>query len=136
MTRVLLDTGPLVAALDTRDSNHLACIEYLRTARDDLFTTEAVLTEAMHLLGAHEPRGLCFRFLRNLNVRFASVSGQGLLRAEALMKQYADLPMDYADASLVVAGEALGIDTVLTLAQRDFQVYRLEGRRPFRFVLR
>lgn len=42
----------------------------------------------------------------------------------ALMKKYSDLPMDLADASLVVVAEHLKHGRILTTDQRDFQVYR------------
>lgn len=125
----------MVAWIQPRDASHHRCVEYLRTAHDEFLTTEAVLTEAMHLMPGSRDRAACFGLLRALNVRFVAVTGEGLLRANALMQQYADLPMDYADASLIVAGERLGLDTVLTLDEADFRVYRLDGRRPFRFVL-
>jgi uncharacterized protein len=135
VTRVLLDTGPLVAWVNVRDAQHARCVDYLRNVGDELITTEAVLTEALHLIAARDARSHCFALLRDLRVRFANLTAQGLARAEDLMRQYADLPMDYADASLVVAGEMIGIDLVLTLDERDFRTYRLEGKRPFRLVL-
>ena len=135
MTLVLLDTGPLVAWVDPADRDHARCVQYLRDARDELVTTEAVLTEALHFLKAPSERKACFALLRELNVRFANLTAPGLVRAEGLMRQYFDLPMDYADASLVVAGEMMGVDFVLTLDERDFRTYRLEGKRPFRLVL-
>jgi predicted nucleic acid-binding protein len=135
MSLVLLDTGPLVAWIDSRDVAHPKCVQYLRVARDELVTTEAVLTEALYLLRPIQAKVACFELLRALEVRFAPLVETGLARAEALMRQYSDLPMDFADASLVVAAEMLGADTVLTLDERDFRVYRLEGSRPFRFAL-
>lgn len=50
------------------------------------------------------------------------------------MERYADLPMDYADATLVALGEELDTDAVLTTDRRDFEVYRLRERRPFRIL--
>ncbi len=45
-------------------------------------------------------------------------------RCEALMAQYRDAPMDYADASLVAAAETLGLKKILTL-DSHFYAYRL-----------
>jgi hypothetical protein len=47
------------------------------------------------------------------------------------VKQYADLPMDYADATLVVLAEELETNLVFTTDRRDFSVYRIKGRRRF-----
>ena len=48
-----------------------------------------------------------------------------------LMKQYADLPMDLADASLVILAEHLGHGRILSVDQRDFNSYRWKNTRPF-----
>ena len=42
--------------------------------------------------------------------------------------------MDYADATLVVLAEEIGSDVIFTTDRRDFGVYRIRGRRPFRIV--
>lgn len=48
-----------------------------------------------------------------------------------LMKQYADLPMNLADASLVIVAEHLGEGKILSADQRDFNTYRWKNREPF-----
>jgi predicted nucleic acid-binding protein len=53
----------------------------------------------------------------------------------ALMKKYANLPMDLADASLVLLAEHLGHGRVLTTDTRDFGTYRWKSRKPFKNVL-
>ena len=52
-----------------------------------------------------------------------------------LTKKYADLPMDFADACLVFLAEKLDIDTIATI-DRDFDVYRIEGKRPFTILIK
>ncbi len=47
------------------------------------------------------------------------------------MEKYRDLPMDFADATLVALGERLHTNLVFTLDRRDFTVYRLFGVKPF-----
>ena len=56
-------------------------------------------------------------------------------RLEALMKQYSDLPMDLADASLVLLAEEQGDGRVLTTDRRDFHAYRWKTRKPFKNLL-
>jgi predicted nucleic acid-binding protein len=58
-----------------------------------------------------------------------------IAEAAALMKKYADTPMDFADATLVRAAEQLGIVEVLTLDRRGFSTYRMSKGRGFRLVL-
>jgi uncharacterized protein len=62
------------------------------------------------------------------------ISPESLGRAVDLMDQYRNVPMDYADATLVTLGEDLDLDDVFTLDRRGFSVYRLRGRRSFQIV--
>jgi predicted nucleic acid-binding protein len=55
-------------------------------------------------------------------------------RARSLLEQYSSLPMDFADATLVVLAEELGTNIVLTTDRRDFGIYRIQGRRRFRIL--
>lgn len=55
-------------------------------------------------------------------------------QARDLVSQYSDLPMDYADATLVVLAEELGTNLVFTTDRRDFRVYRIRGRRRFEIL--
>ena len=52
------------------------------------------------------------------------------------MEKYADLPMDLADASLVVAATELGEGRILSTDQRDFDTYRWKDTEPFHNLLR
>ena len=51
------------------------------------------------------------------------------------MQQYADLPMDFADASLVILAEELGHGRILSTDNRDFHTYRWKNRHPFQNLL-
>ncbi|HET8698890.1 MAG TPA: hypothetical protein VFO94_15490, partial [Gammaproteobacteria bacterium] len=57
-----------------------------------------------------------------------------LKAAAKLMRRYADTPMDYADATLVLLADALNIADILTLDRRGFSTYRAGGRRAFRLL--
>lgn len=52
-----------------------------------------------------------------------------------LMKKYADLPMDLADASLVVLAEEIKEDRILTTDFRDFNIYRWQDNKKFNILL-
>ena len=132
---VLLDTGAWIALLDGDDRAHGRCVEALRGVLGRLISTEAVLTEAMWLAGALQdgPRR-CAEVVRRGTVTLVPVSADSLGRAVDLMAKYRNVPMDFADATLVTLGEDLGLDRVFTLDRRGFSVYRLHGRRPFQIV--
>ncbi len=132
---ILVDTGPLVALFDRHDRHHARCRDTLATLREPLLTTVPVLTEAFHMLSPDSPGARALR-------TFVAAGGPpgwflgrtALSRAFELMDAYADHPMDLADASLVVAGEAVRTRKVFTLDRGDFSTYRLRfGRRQQAF---
>ena len=130
---ILVDTGPLVALFDPRDQQHSHCRDVLKAIREPLATTVPVLTEVFHMLssgsqGADRVRD--FVLERGLAIWF--MDSERLARAFELMEQYADHPMDLADASLIVAAEALNTRKVLTVDRHDFSTYRVRrGHRHY-----
>jgi predicted nucleic acid-binding protein len=124
---VLVDTGPLVALFDPSDAARAPCLECLEALEaDDLVTTEAVVTEAVFLLSfSTKAQGALLRLLASGRPRVESLTAEERLRAGELIERYADLPMDYADATLVVLAERLRATRIFTLDWRDFSVYRV-----------
>src|SRR5207244_3412274 len=103
--------------------------------RAPVVSTEAVLTEATHLLGGvHGGRRACIDFFLSGAALLVPASTSSLRRCGELIAQYADQPMDYADATLVALAEELGAARVFTTDRKDFSVYRLGGRRRFEIV--
>ena len=134
---VLLDTGPIVALFDPRDADHEPCRRIFASRRPKLITTAPVLTEAFHILRP-ESRGSqqLRRFVLSGAVTVRSMNNDDIRRAFELMDLYSNLPMDLADASLVVTAEALSTRRIFTLDRRDFSVYRLRsGRRQVAFEI-
>jgi predicted nucleic acid-binding protein len=137
---ILLDSGPVIAIVDRRDGQHTICVEAAATISEPLITTVAVLTEALHIAGGRVGRrnawpvqDAIFNLVIAGRVAIAAHSTQSLVRTRALMEKYSDLPMDFADATLVALGEERKIDRVFTL-DSDFRRYRLHGRRAFEVV--
>ena len=58
-----------------------------------------------------------------------------LPRLTELMGQYADLPTDLADASLVLLAEELGEGRIVSTDERDFHAYRWNSQHPFSNLL-
>jgi predicted nucleic acid-binding protein len=121
---ILLDTGPLVAVLDSADQGHLDCVELWHEVADRCITTEAVVTEATHLIGRAGPASLPLELLLAARIPVVPLERAGHEHAVHLMRRYEALPMDYADASLVVVADALRIQTVFTLDRKGFRTYR------------
>lgn len=132
---VLVDTGPLVALFDPSDHARESCREALSALdRADLVTSEAVITEAMYLLAfSTRAQVALLTFLAAGKPRVESLTTADLQRAAELVEKYSSLPMDYADATLVVLAERLRTSRVFTLDRRDFSVYRVR-RGKFRVI--
>jgi len=123
---VLIDTGPLVAWFDRRDPDHAFCSRFFAAASGPLISTWPVLTEVCHLVPAEvAPRILEWVQLGGLQL--AELPTAALLQVGPWMRQYADLPMDLADASLLWLAHQSGVHAIATLDRRDFGVYRLPG---------
>jgi predicted nucleic acid-binding protein len=131
----ILDTGPLVALLSKTDSAHAACVSALEAFHGHLITTEPVLTEAMHLVrrqpGAQEA---CLDFFLQGGAVLVELNVKRLASCKALVARYCDIPMDFADATLVSLTEELGIARVFTLDRRGFAAYRWRKTRRFEIV--
>lgn len=131
--RALLDTGVLVAFLHRDDRDHRAAVDAVRRFRGTLLTTEAVLTESMHLLGRTAGgRAACLEFFLRDGALLAPSSRASLARCRGLLEAYDDLPADFADATLVALAEETDTWTVLTLDRADFSVYRGADGESFR----
>ncbi len=137
MSTWLVDTGPLVAYLDVNDPGHGEVVAYLDPFEGQLVTTSAVITEAMHFVamswnGPH----LLAQFVVASAMEIYDLSRPPeLLEAVALMEKFADTPMDFADATLVLLAEALNVHQILTLDRRGFSSYRTRRRRHLQLVL-
>ena len=134
---ILLDTGPLVALFDPADDSHRPCVETLRTIVEPLGTTIPVLTEAFHLLspGSNGATNL-IHFIADSGLALWFLDPQTMERAFELMQQYADHPMDLADASLVAMAESENLHKIFTIDRSDFAAYRIKrGHRLRAFEL-
>ena len=132
---LLLDTGAFVALVDRSERRHTDCVAVLEDWSGRIVTTEAVLTETLHLVGPRwQAQKVCLEFLRRGAFLMLPASQASLKRVSVLMEKYHDIPMDYADATLVALGEELGTNLVFTLDRRGFSTYRLNQRRNFKVV--
>jgi predicted nucleic acid-binding protein len=131
---VLADTGALLALLDPRDRWHERCVVALGEIYLPMTTTEAVLTELFHLVGdAPRARAAAWALVR-ATTALAELADDDLAAIERHMAKYGDLPMDFADATLLRIAERESIATVFTVDHADFSVYRIGGRKRFRIV--
>jgi hypothetical protein len=132
MANLLVDAGPLVALLHKDDQDHARCVDVLKCLREPLLTTWIPITEAMYLLGfSMEAQYALLKMIERGMLQVLSLEVDDLPSIRKLMRKYADLPMDFADATLVQVAKREGIDQIFTLDQRDFTVYRLWRGKAF-----
>jgi predicted nucleic acid-binding protein len=132
--RGLIDSGTLIALVDASDRWHSACTEAFRDLDLPLATSTAVLTELFHHQASDSYRlRAAWNLVRSRSVRVLPIGENDLPELERLMLKYADRPMDFADATLVRLAEREGLTTILTV-DRDFEVYRIGGRKAFRVL--
>ena len=136
MKKILIDSGPLIALFDRNDKYHLASINFIKNNKAELITTLASLTETLHLLDFNRNAQIDFLSWVNAGaVTLEPISSNDLQRIKELTIKYSDLPMDFADACLVLLAEKLNIDTIATI-DRDFDIYRLKGKKTFTTLIK
>jgi len=123
--KAILDTGPLVALLNARDSLHAWAKEVFETMRGPYLTSEANITEMCLLLEAAQPRS---------SLRVMQMLADGLLLAEpflpgrlaevrAVMERYRYRSVDFADGCVVCLSNRERRLTVISADRKDFTVY-------------
>lgn len=132
----LCDGGPLYALVNKNDAHSARCRAILPQLSFPLITTWPCFTEAMYF--AYEAGGwlmqkALWQLIRRGDLRLHIASSDEEERMQALMEQYQDTPMDFADASLVAAAEVLRIARVFT-TDGHFYVYQRYGNQPFEVV--
>lgn len=125
---IVVDTGPLVALINSSDADHQRCVQWIEAIDEPLLVPNTVLTEVCYLLQRRCGSKVEARFLRELAAddRFTLVPilGEDLPRVAELVETYEDFPLGGADASVIAVAERLGVARIATLDRRHFTVVR------------
>lgn len=136
---VITDSGFWLGLLRDDDAYHARCREAWRRHVDEgWITTWAVVTETCWLLGRHVGEVAKADWLSAIakgQIQVFDLKGADCDRVATLVLKYRDLPMDFADASLVILAEHLGHGRILSTDERDFATYRFKSRYPFENLL-
>ena len=125
LNTILIDAGPLIALFDKDDNYHNKIIEFLKDKKFKYITTNAVITEVTYMLNfSIEAQISLFEWIMKEGVLLQEIQQNDISRIVELTKKYRDRPMDYADATLVVAAEKTGINQIISI-DSDFDIYRL-----------
>ena len=115
---IAVDTGFLLALLDARDRNHAAALNWEPSVEEGWITTWPVVTELCYLVTTKLSVAVavdCMQEMTHGAIKIWDIPDQQAREIPALMKRYANLPMDPADASLVLLAEHLGHGPALDL---------------------
>lgn len=123
----LLDSGFLYATVDQDDKNHARVMQVLASRKERVLLPTIVLTETTHLLAARRGHLVMRQFIGRLAQHpFPLVNPiqDDFSRIYDLLDQYANLRLDFVDATIIALAERFNIQRILTVDQRDFRAVR------------
>jgi predicted nucleic acid-binding protein len=124
MKNILIDAGPLIALFDRSDHYHLKAISFLKSLDKGLITTWPVITESSHMLSFSTKAQVNFlEWIVRGGLKIYEMKHEHISRLSELTKKYDDVPMDLADASLMLVSEIKGIQQIASI-DSDFYKYR------------
>ena len=128
---ILIDSGILIAYYSAADNYHLQVCRFLEGCTSQLITTHSCITEVMWLLSSNwRTQNEFLLDLAKELYECVPLLPQDFTRIAELNTQYADLPGDFADLSLIAISERLNIEAIATL-DSDFDIYRRYRKQPF-----
>ena len=124
MKSTLIDAGSIIALFNKNDKYHKVIKGFLRDYQGKLITSWPVITEASHMLDFNVQVQIdLFKWIRLGGLLIEEVNIDDIDRIITLSEKYSDIPMDLADASLVVLSEKLKIIEIITI-DSDYYIYR------------
>ena len=124
MKSILIDAGPLIALFDRSDQYHLKALQFIEDFKGELWTTWSVVTEVSYMLDFNQQVQLNFlTWIERGGLNIFMLAGSHIYRFTALMEKFSDVPMDLADASLIVASELTNYKEIASI-DSDFYIYR------------
>ncbi len=124
MRNTLIDAGPLIALFDSSDQYHLKAVRFIKEFEGQLCSTWPVLTEVCHLLDFNAKAQLNFLlWVERGAINLIELNANHLSRIIEFTRKFSDVPMDLADASLMVAAEKLNCMEIASI-DSDFYIYR------------
>lgn len=134
---LVLDTGPLIALLNTGDPDHARCADLLANTTEDLVIPSPVMVEVDYwcrkLLGP-EALEVLVEDIGAGAYRWFELDTGTMRRAVEMTIRYRDLDLGYVDAAVVATCEALDEDKVVSLDRRHFSVVRPVHRPSLRVL--
>jgi predicted nucleic acid-binding protein len=136
MTKLaVVDAGPLYAAADTDDADHVASLAALARPELRLVVPALVIAEATYFVGRRLGPAAEAAFLRGLAaLDVEAPDSEDFTRMAQLVEEYADFPLGGTDASVIALAERLDAPTVVTLDRRHFGAVKPRHRETFELL--
>ena len=124
MKKCLIDAGPLIALFDRDDKFHISVKDFIKRFKGRLYTSWPVITEVLHMLDYSVNTQIDFlKWVRKGALDIKQITTEDISRIIELSEKYSDIPMDFADASLIIIAEAERIKEIISI-DADFYIYR------------
>jgi len=125
MTGAVFDTGPLVAALDRRDSRHEECAAFLSSFIGRRLLPVTVMTEVCWMFEEWPDIEAAFLdAVASGSFELVRLEDADIQRMSELVRQYGDFPLGATDASVIAVAERLDLRHVATLDHRHFRAIK------------
>jgi len=124
---VVADTGPLYALVDRSDARHKRVVDWWRKNREPVAIPVCVLPEVCYLLNTRissQAEAAFVRSIANGELVIEQLEPEDIVRAEVLLKKYADLEVGFVDATVIATAERLDAAEILTTDRRHFSAIR------------
>jgi predicted nucleic acid-binding protein len=131
----LADAGPLYAAADADDQDHLASRRALSRSDLRLVVPALVVAEATYFVGRRLGAAAEGAFLRGIGeFDVEGPSREDFTRMAELVEEYADFPLGGTDASVIALAERLDAHMIVTLDRRHFAAVKPLHRDAFELI--
>ena len=124
---LILDTGPVLAAIDAADPDHARCAALVTGGQEDLVIPALVLGELDYWCARRLTVDDWLTLLSDVAAGVYQIEPptvEDLERCGELQDRYRDLSLGVVDASVIALAERLNEPKVATLDQRHFRAVR------------
>jgi uncharacterized protein len=128
MKNTLIDAGPLIALFNKNDKYHEKTKEFIKSYKGFLITSWPVITEVCHMIDFNIGAQIDFlKWIKLGGLKVEDIKTEEIDKIIMLSEKYSDVPMDLADATLIILSERLGIKEIITI-DSDYYIYRTTER--------
>lgn len=127
MSVLVCDTGPLVALISARDSQHASAVEFFDSFDGDLVVPSLVVAEVCYLvqtrIGPEAESGFLDSIVSG-ELMVEELSGRDWVRVAELVRSYSGFPLGVTDASVIAVAERLGVRRIASIDRRHMLAVR------------